>query len=384
MTRTLGLHKSPVRSSLKWEQWPDGDRHAWAAAIHIGDVLEPSGIAAEWAPVTRRAVAAGYGRWLAWLGGKSLLDPTLDPAGRVTPDVVVRYVEELKAEYAPYTTILLVRRLHSALRAMAPVQNWSWMGLIRKRLERTAVSVRNKRARVVPSDQLFAYGLELMAAADCSSAQTPYQRAKRAGRYRDGMIIALLAARPFRLHNFASIEIGRHLVRRGEQYWLIFDAAETKTREPIEAPFPIALTSHLERYLSFHRPVLATDVGRGKCRTRAIRQATKALWVSRWQTGMCENAVYVHIVRLTRIKFGHGLNPHLFRDCAATSIATEDPSHVHITRNILGHRKLATSEMYYNHAQSIEALRRLQRRVLQLRREGRVHRNSIDRKGDLG
>jgi hypothetical protein len=40
---------------------------------------------------------------------------------------------------------------------------------------------------------------------------------------------------------------------------------------------------------------------------------------------MCENAVYVHIARLTRIKFGHSLNPHLLRDCAATSIATEDP-----------------------------------------------------------
>ena len=63
-----------------------------------------------------------------------------------------------------------------------------------------------------------------------------------------------------------------HLVRRGEQYWLIFDAAETKTREPVEAPFPIALTPYLERYLSFYRPVLATDVGPRKSRTRAIRQ----------------------------------------------------------------------------------------------------------------
>jgi len=98
---------------------------------------------------------------------------------------------------------------------------------------------------------------------------------------------------------------------------------------------------------------------------------------------MCENAGYVHIVRLTRIKFRHSLNPHLFRDCAATSIATEDPAHVHMTRNILGHKKLATSEMHFNHAQSIEALQRLQSRVHQLRREGRVHRNSIDRKGDF-
>ena len=30
-------------------------------------------------------------------------------------------------------------------------------------------------------------------------------------------------------------------------------------------------------------------------------------------------------------RFGHALNPHLFRDCAATSIAIEDPDHVRIT-----------------------------------------------------
>jgi hypothetical protein len=48
-------------------------------------------------------------------------------------------------------------------------------------------------------------------------------------------------ARPLRRRNFARIEIGRHLVRQGDAYWLRFDGNETKTGEPIEAPFPDAL-----------------------------------------------------------------------------------------------------------------------------------------------
>jgi integrase len=67
-------------------------------------------------------------------------------------------------------------------------------------------------------------------------------------------------------------------------------------------------------------------------------------------------------------RFGHMINPHLFRDSAATSIAIEDPKSAYITRSILGHGTLRTSEQYYNHALSREALRQYQRRILELRR----------------
>ena len=67
-------------------------------------------------------------------------------------------------------------------------------------------------------------------------------------------------------------------------------------------------------------------------------------------------------------RFGHMINPHLFRDSAATSIAVEDPESTHITRSILGHDTLRTSERHYNHAQSLEALRQYQHRILELRR----------------
>jgi hypothetical protein len=81
--------------------------------------------------------------------------------------------------------------------------------------------------------------------------------------------------------------------------------------------------------------------------------------------------------RPTRAKFGHMINPHLFRDSAATSIAIEDPKRAYITRSIPGHGTLRTSEQYYNHAQSREALRQYQRRILELRRRH----TSLDSRG---
>ena len=86
---------------------------------------------------------------------------------------------------------------------------------------------------------------------------------------------------------------------------------------------------------------------------------------------MSEGAIYEPICNLTRAKFGHAVNPHLFRDCAATSVATEDPEHVNVIKPLLGHSSLQSSEKHYIYAQSLAASRRFQEFVLALRRQGR-------------
>jgi site-specific recombinase XerD len=96
-----------------------------------------------------------------------------------------------------------------------------------------------------------------------------------------------------------------------------------------------------------------------------------SLWVSQWSLAMGAATIYDSITRATHAKFGHEISPHLFRDCAATSIAIEDPAHVRITMRILGHSKIATSEQYYNHAQSRVATGRYQDHIAELRRQSR-------------
>ena len=137
-------------------------------------------------------------------------------------------------------------------------------------------------------------------------------------------------------------------------------------RRGIEAPFPDALASQLERYLTHHRPFLLRRTGRWN-RTETPSQPNNALWISGDGSAMTEIAIYFRIIKQTKARYGHGVNPHLFRDSAATSIAIEDPGKVLITRNILGHATLRTSEKHYNQATSLQASRQYQEQILALR-----------------
>jgi integrase len=60
------------------------------------------------------------------------------------------------------------------------------------------------------------------------------------------------------------------------------------------------------------------------------------------------------------VAFGRPINPHLFRDCLATSIAIHDPDNVRMAAALLGHRSFATTERHYNLARTLQAARSYQ------------------------
>ena len=131
-------------------------------------------------------------------------------------------------------------------------------------------------------------------------------------------------------------------------------AAETKTHAPLEMPWPEALIPMLGTWLAMHRPTLAGQHGRWH------QPAGAALWLSADGSPMTGMALYDRIIAATRAAFGQGINPHLFRDCAATSVAIDDPAQIGIASQLLGHRSQATTERYYNQAHSLEAARSMQ------------------------
>ena len=65
--------------------------------------------------------------------------------------------------------------------------------------------------------------------------------------------------------------------------------------------------------------------------------------------------MYEMIVKRTSREFGKPINPHLFRDIAATAIATDRPDQIRLARDLLGHANLLTTEKHYLHAQSVKA-----------------------------
>jgi integrase/recombinase XerD len=72
----------------------------------------------------------------------------------------------------------------------------------------------------------------------------------------------------------------------------------------------------------------------------------------------------------TRAAFGQPVNPHLFRDVAATTVSLEDPAHVRMAAQLLGHATFATTERYYRMSRSVEAARAYHCVLAKRRREG--------------
>jgi site-specific recombinase XerD len=316
-------------------------------AIQAGDLLEAGGPAGHWSPASRRKTSSGYGRYITWLTDKGLLDPSCPPANRVTKELVVAYVEDLSTRNRGYTVLCRVQELYDAMPVMAPDRDWAWLRRISSAIRSRTRPAKSKEGRVRAPDRLAKLGMALMARAEASTGQTLLQRAVV---FRDGLMLALLAYRPIRISDFAAIAIGRQLVQQGCRYLLAVE--ETKTRRLLEVAIPTAVQPGLERYVQYHRVILLTGANR--------RPATKAdaLWVSEAATPMAAISIHNRFRRHTRAAFGVAMSPHLFRDSAATAIATDGPAHVHAIMPVLGHSRLATSETHYNHACSLDASRR--------------------------
>ena len=309
------------------------------------------------------APPAAGGTSLTWLDRTGQLAPGEAPADRVDPARLASYVEAMRSRGNAVQSVLTrLQQLDRFLGAIAPGQDRTPLRRLMARLRAAPRDTNAKRARLRFSGELLALGRRLMAEAE-GGELTPKQQATG---YRDGLMIALLAARPLRRKNFTRIEVGRHLVREGASWQLRIAGEETKTGRPIAQPFPAVLVPSLERYLAVHRPVLAALPG------HRHRPAGAALWLSARGTPMAEITLYFRITQLTRAAFGQAIHPHLFRDAAATSLAILDPAQVRIAAQILGHASPATSERHYNLARSLDAGKAWHETLDQLRREEAV------------
>jgi site-specific recombinase XerD len=317
--------------------------------------------AVRWGARRCKIVEDAYGRFLSWRRQVGDLEPDTDPASRITPDTVAAFVKHMDESGLSSVSVgMQIGALSSIAQAFAPEGDWGWLKRKYFRQKYRATPNRNKRARVVSSAALCALGVYLMeTATDGKRHDRPFFAASQ---YRDGLIIAMMAARPLRIRNFQDIELRRTLVYRSGTYWLVFGENETKTGRPIDVEIPRPLMPYLERYLRLHRKVLLDKRPAGT-------NPTSALWVSRSGEKMQEPSMRENIKQRTKAAFGHAINPHLFRDCAATSFATDDPEHVRCIAAVLGHARLTTHEKHYNQATMLTAARTFSSTMIKIRRD---------------
>jgi integrase/recombinase XerD len=247
------------RLHLPYRQWPAADRSLWERAMGSDD--DPFAQAAG-ARLTKASQHCYLFAWRRFLGFLAIHEPTaLDeaPAERLTIERVRAFRAHLAETNTPLSVAAVVDGVYKAARIMMPERDWTWLKAVKARLYRAAPA-HGQRGPVITSVQLLDLGQQLME----ESKPTPSTaiRMDDAVRYRDGMLFALVAFIPMRRKNLAALEIGRHLVREGDGWFVIIPGEETKTGTPIEVPVPELLESYLAIYLGTIRPRML----RGQCR----------------------------------------------------------------------------------------------------------------------
>jgi integrase len=346
--------EDPTRRCLKVHEWPATDQRLWHALFESGDILDGTvGAGFHWAEDTRKKYRKGYGRWLTFLITTNQFQPDMPPGDRITPERVMAYMDVLRKDIADWTVWGRISELLAVARAFAPDGDWYWLRRVVRFLENNSVDSRNKLQRLRPAAEIAAWAYDRMNAIIIDPPDH-----NPGSHYRDALMIGLLITCPtMRLGNLAMIEIGRHLRVLEHGYHLSFAPDETKTRRHLSMPVPASLTPYITHYIDAVRPVLLNGA------------VSDRLWITRYGEPMKGQTIYQRITTVTQRAFGRSINPHLFRDCAVTSVAIDDPEHIGIAAPLLGHTDPRTTEKHYIQANAIAAGRRLRKSVDTLRKE---------------
>lgn len=358
MTRNVGYHATRCP---RVEEWPPLHRQAWRAAFRKGGLFDDPGRARNWRPATIEKTRKGYGAWLDWRFGHGGADAASIDASRpddpVSPSAVRAYVDHLAQFRSSMTVYNRIQELYDSIRVMAPDRDWTWLKAAMDILRGEARPSRNKLARLKEASRIEELGLTLMAKAEAAPkrdyrAGLGMTELQRALAYRDGLIIALLIRRPFRIKNFDSLTIGDNFIIDNRTASFAFKATEMKGKRPIDVPFPSHLMPNLRRYVEHYRNVLLYASAKSSARP------TNALWISRDGTPLAIACMHNAIRRRTRAAFGAPLPPHWFRDAAVTFLVRDKPASARITGAILGHSTPDIATRHYNQALMVDAGRR--------------------------
>jgi len=196
------------RLHLPFPKWPEVDQRMWNAVRENDDPFDNG-------PGTRLAKRTLHKYWMGWrrfLGFITIIEPDAlkqEPFERLTRERVRRFVEHLRETNTDHSVAIQIDSLYGAARTLIPGKDWSWLLNIKTRLY--AAAPRGNRVRpVITGMQLVDLGMALMAESKISPNK-PITMAD-AIRYRDGLMIALLAQIPLRPTNAAALEIGRDVI----------------------------------------------------------------------------------------------------------------------------------------------------------------------------
>lgn len=338
--------------------WPQACQSQWYAAFSESDLFETDKPATRWRAATVKKTRDGFGTFISWIIFRDIFDNDSDVVKLVTRDLIKGFIKTLEAsKYAPYTIYCHIQEVYDAARVMDPAQNWSWLKSAVKKLRSRSRPVRNKLQRLQPADALERLGRSLIQKSQTDKNLSFY---KRALMFRDGLMIALLIRRPFRLKNFTNLRLEDNLTIHETSASFLFSADEMKGKRPFEVAFPQEYFEWLQIYLINYRPYLLslTQEGDEVTLQMNISGHNKALWISNEGRALTDGSLRNTIRKRTKKEFDTDMTPHLFRDASVTTLIRHAPESARITRSILGHTSIDMTNAHYNQARMIETSRR--------------------------
>ncbi len=353
-----------IRTSLPIEAWPKTDRLLWHAAQQKGGIFDPDGAAAHWAEATSTQVAKGYGKWLWALQSVGALDPALTPSARITEDNLRRFVDVLQRQGLASTSIASrVTDLMEALRVMEPKADLTLLRGLVSTLQQRARPTRNKASRIRVPGEIWEACAEEMSGIAVDPTPPSLEVCSR---YRDALALGFLVWSPIRRRNLTALNLGDNLRFEAGRWRVAFGPEATKDKAPLAFALPEDETYQecFRQYLIRIRPRLMRRPNIG---ADALLQERGPLWISTRGKAMTPHALYYAVTRCSERLLGAPLNPHLLRDCAASAITSERPEYVLAAARILGHSQLSTTLAHYEQASMLEAGKRLEEVVEEIK-----------------
>lgn len=347
--------KRSTKQYLEYVKWPVADKRLCEAAFAPAkDVFDDAGPGAHLADRSIAQLRYTYGKFLFFLAAEraELLEST--PVDRVTAKTIEAFVKWQPASCGAVTVSIYLYHLWIALKCLCPQKEWLWLLGLSKRVKARG-KAKPERHHLITSEILYALGIELMEWAQSCGKLATSGRIQAA--FRDGLIIALLAAVPLRRRTLEALRVGKSLLRSGSQWELEIPAGDVKTRRSLD----YSLSPELSRWIDLY-------VNEIRARTPSA-SGHDFLWVSSRGRRFRGGSIYNAVRRRTRKAFGFPVNLHRFRSAAGTFWSVRDPKNVCGVKDLLGHADFRTTEKYYIMAQSRVAGRTLSRIVDGLRND---------------
>lgn len=340
--------------SLKLAEWPEIDRELMQEALKPKTFLRPGGAASGWRAKTLDGVVYRAGVYLWWLHetGRLMLGST--PVSRITPENIEMFVEEYGSCHASTSLVGTVHGVYEAIRVMHPEADLSYLRDVVGALKATA-RPRPKLPRMADHKSLIELG-EALIARGAEKADEDHMLSAVA--VRDGCMILFAVACPLRRSNFEALQLGVTAFRDELGYRVAFDASHMKNHQPFEAELPEWLARRLDRYRETAREVMLR---------RSNEPDAGWLWLGAEGEPMTGKAMSRRLRQIITRHLGRAMSLHLFRDGATTTLAVEASESVGIAGDLLGHTDERTSERHYNQARGIDAARRYQTLLAEIR-----------------